>query len=98
PPTPPLFPYTTLFRSAKGIEGQIGRAFAAFPQMERFHPVQKQRFQIDGDGMGAAGDQVFEMKVVSAQRVDRAEEYTGPEIEGRRSEEHTSELQSRENL
>src|SRR5690606_40547090 len=79
PPGPPLFPYTTLFRS-----GQVG-----------------------GDGQRVVvGGAATELARSFQRPVDRAlaggliVEVLGEHVEGfrDRSEEHTSELQSRENL
>src|SRR5438874_4027779 len=88
PPSSPLFPYTTLFRSCSS--GMV--------------VVVRQRLakDVDVDGRGLAHDVQRHAapcgKCLRARpaAVDRREA-TGREIE-RRSEEHTSELQSRRDL
>src|SRR5437868_13072661 len=66
PPTPTLFPYTTLFRSAR---------------------QQEQRADHDQEPGGAGG-----------QLVDQRQQQEDRRVLGGRSEEHTSELQSRFDL
>src|SRR5690606_41377191 len=87
PPRPTLFPYTTLFRSASGLSRRGG----------------------EGDGRGSAaqpckvGDGGMSF---SSSRNPLRPDVQSPPVEppracarsGGRSEEHTSELQSRENL
>src|SRR5436309_7803918 len=72
PPRSTLFPYTTLFRSLRGMEdsGQVIRGYVV-------------------EGLGAA-------QFAARGAVDRLRALS--DISGGRSEEHTSELQSRENL
>src|SRR5207302_11088928 len=88
PPSSPLFPYTTLFRSRRTPESGHGadtRLIHALPSAARPH---------EGLVVEARGDQ------------RRGKAICGGQIEGKRwptvlafrSEEHTSELQSRENL
>src|SRR5690606_40940451 len=74
-PLPELFPYTTLFRSARRAVGDRGHAADAGAVL-RGTPHPRLRFapaRVHGMGTGGSGWH-------------------------RRSEEHTSELQSRENL
>src|SRR5690606_41857061 len=83
PPTPTVFPYTTLFRSALRLQGQD---------------------DVLGDGQLA--DDAFDLAVLGAERETVTHGVRGAallerrpaEREPPRSEEHTSELQSRENL
>src|SRR5207247_9923719 len=95
PPTPPLFPYTTLFRSLDreparplggGAPGRLGRG------LELYHRLATARDAVDlGHQLVAPADQVL----------DRAGELAFQARELRqalRSEEHTSELQSRVDL
>src|SRR5207302_7502296 len=85
PPSSPLFPYTTLFRSA-------GVAFEPAQLVGRDEALLGQPFQ-----HRLAVDQVEIAAFVAAADIadgGRAAAGSG----GRRSEEHTSELQSRENL
>src|SRR5690606_41769879 len=85
PPSSPLFPYTTLFRSRRGGAGVT--LTAAVP-----------------DGRGASPSPVTDAgyRPRTAVRLLVADAATGTTTHRRfdalRSEEHTSELQSRENL
>src|SRR5690606_39639687 len=86
PPRPPLFPYTTLFRSQGGQEE--GRARTRRQRGGDRRPRCRPRPR-------ARADRVRRVLPV------RAELHRGaadPDPRRRRSEEHTSELQSRENL
>src|SRR3712207_8024763 len=80
PPRSTLFPYTTLFRSARVLAQQLGHAVA-----ERARPLavnDAQRPQVGAHGV-----------------VERREEHVVDLVEAHpRSEEHTSELQSRQYL
>src|SRR5436309_11733515 len=93
PPTPPLFPYTTLFRSvlehrdavdahAEGPAGDLFRVVADVAQHLRVHHARAEDLEpaalLAEPAAGAVADE--------AQHIHF------------RSEEHTSELQSRENL
>src|SRR5690606_42097155 len=83
-PTSTLFPYTTLFRSGrfKAVE------FAVFVHLMR-HPVTARPHDHHGDAQPGADDSgIGEVRQTDGNRVDPKN----------RSEEHTSELQSRENL
>src|SRR5690606_40739838 len=80
PPRPPLFPYTTLFRSCRA-------GHRARPQSAR------NRWRMDGGG------ERFPFCFRSHPTPPAAFVHAGIRSRGtRRSEEHTSELQSRENL
>src|SRR5690606_41315974 len=88
-PRPPLFPYTTLFRSGGEEEALLGAAARAEEHVERAvdvaHARGRQPFvPFDGERQVALGR--------VRRGVRRAHEH---EL---RSEEHTSELQSREKL
>src|SRR5206468_8248519 len=86
PPRPPLFPYTTLFRSMDGdvdlataqriLEGRHERTIAELADRSR--------------ALVARGGYDDELRVITDARRDEASL--------RRSEEHTSELQSRSDL
>src|SRR3712207_7854687 len=82
PPRSTLFPYTTLFRSMQ-INSRSSRSASRLPSTVR----------IDGDrrSVGRASVRV---------RAGEQEEASGPasSVTGGRSEEHTSELQSRQYL
>src|SRR5690606_39394401 len=84
PPTSTLFPYTTLFRS----EGALDDAGDGVHVEERPDPAVGQR---DGG----------RCEPVAAQVAGPPDAHLGQgrsSLDGERSEEHTSELQSRENL
>src|SRR2546430_10710056 len=79
PPSSTLFPYTTLFRSARH-----GRAFLAAAARQRHG-------QFHQGGAARAGPDPARQARSGASAAARDER-------GRRSEEHTSELQSQSNL
>src|SRR5690606_40005009 len=81
PPTPPLFPYTTLFRPSRV---RAGRAHAA-----------NRCVRTRSRGVRARLRACVQPR---SQRGDGAVEGDGRGASRQRSEEHTSELQSRENL
>src|SRR2546430_10655730 len=91
PPRSPLFPYTTLFRSAFRVH-QIQCRRTRIPT-------------ITGLARRQAGARVTEATPISGRRPDRLDE-TRTSVEmhthvlelGVRSEEHTSELQSQSNI
>src|SRR5207249_11146965 len=87
PPLPTLFPYTTLFRS--GREGVPWPASLRRP--EPSPPTRPRRAPPPSDGLDRRGP--------AARRAFPGEGRPGcrapPPIRSRRSEEHTSELQSR---
>src|SRR5690606_42144095 len=98
PPLPPLFPYTTLFRSddTGRIVSQLGRT----PPLRTFPVVIADSYELpEREGVfGYYAKLVFEFSGNSTQ-VGDVTLYTTRDIAiERRSEEHTSELQSRENL
>src|SRR3712207_7656184 len=94
PPRSTLFPYTTLFRSRPYFEGGIvvtkgvDRCLFAFPPEE--WAVFKANIKANAD-LSARGRQLSRMffSMAFEATLDR---------QGRRSEEHTSELQSRQYL
>src|SRR3712207_7976517 len=87
PPRSTLFPYTTLFRSvglADPARGQHDRRRLPRDEAPRLAPVAERA----GDALGVGeqpGDRALHVDV-------------DPEGDGARSEEHTSELQSRQYL
>src|SRR5690606_41498710 len=84
PPSSPLFPYTTLFRSLDGGDA------AALERGDR-RGARTDRPPVHQHRTGAAqGDAAAELGAGQAQGVAQRPQ--------QRSEEHTSELQSRENL
>src|SRR5690606_40870563 len=92
PPTPPPFPYTTLFRSShEARAGPRPRGPRRFSNPQASHafpwsPLMKRPLRVAVTG--AAGQIGYSLlfRIASG------------EMLGKRSEEHTSELQSRENL
>src|SRR5690606_39807972 len=90
-PRPPLFPYTTLFRSTGGGEAADGPRAGAFELVAARGEVVERR------GWGAGLE--HQMPRFARARIERSRHVES--VEQRhvdRSEEHTSELQSRENL
>src|SRR3712207_7516505 len=84
PPRSTLFPYTTLFRSVLGGAGRVGERRRQADPLER------------------GGDQLVELQLLvvperAHRRVEVAEDLVAVLLGGR-SEEHTSELQSRQYL
>src|SRR5207244_5057275 len=95
PPTPPLFPYTTLFRS---LESEIPQ----FPyDPARAQALLTQAGWVRGSD-GILTNQSSGDKFATELRVDKSggEEKAAPVIaeDWKRSEEHTSELQSPDHL
>src|SRR5205823_14214469 len=92
PPSAPLFPYTTLFRSLEAVRGPRRRAeehaaVAAGPQLVRVAGRVHQRVDI---GVDAGADRRGHRPVAGAGRLH----LDAPDGGRPRSEEHTSELQS----
>src|SRR5690606_41950096 len=86
----PLFPSTTLFRSE--VVAAVGDAGRVVPQpVEHHQPVSR-----SGSADHLALKVVVETRVHQLQGYPRTVRSGGPDAN--RSEEHTSELQSRENL
>src|SRR3712207_7971864 len=81
PPRSTLFPYTTLFRSVKGVAGEVGEMLDI----------------LQGDGAAGRLQRLtdLEFRDALAERVSIAFRLGRS---GQRSEEHTSELQSRQYL
>src|SRR5690606_40409288 len=98
PPSSTLFPYTTLFRSAADVDRieiahQHDRRFAV-ALAELAHEVEY-RLHPDPAGQGPFGA-ALDHRAVGHRVGERHPELD--QVGARRSEEHTSELQSRENL
>src|SRR3712207_9389840 len=94
PPRSTLFPYTTLFRSLSRLQRLVGEAFAPV-QGGVFHPRAGAlvdallRLGAAGAGQSSWGPAVYGLA---------GSERQGDELARARSEEHTSELQSRQYL
>src|SRR5690606_41364595 len=88
PPTPTLFPYTTLFRSAD----QVGKWVAVLGDLQG-PKIRIERF-VDGKIFLNEGDTF----TLDASLDANAGTQKSVGVTYKRSEEHTSELQSRENL
>src|SRR5690606_42006076 len=98
PPRSTLFPYTTLFRSDKGLAlvvggNELGEGVPAhqFGGNRRIAGIELRREVHARGGSGGSDERLFH-------RPARGMHGLGPAFPGIRSEEHTSELQSRENL
>src|SRR5690606_41979465 len=98
PPSSPLFPYTTLFRSELG-HGQPHRLLVAVRQGERALVGAADLAPQLGRQAPVAADQRGEGLSRARQRLGQRSGSPRPQRHlAARSEEHTSELQSRENL
>src|SRR5436309_6584557 len=89
PPRSTLFPYTTLFRSLVGVPRSVRRLVACRGSRFSTGPVPA------GPDPGGCGEFEAPGQCVGAGQYAIA---GGPGAPAKRSEEHTSELQSRENL
>src|SRR5690606_40357318 len=93
PPITPLFPYTTLFRSRR-IDTPRVMVVGAFldPETRMWCAVHVTLLRLECDAIGPG--------TVPPTRAHSGYKTRTPRVHarGRRSEEHTSELQSRENL
>src|SRR3712207_8831011 len=86
PPRSTLFPYTTLFRSARRRRSSIGHgSHGKDVRLRALRPEGRHTLSGEGHRFGAAAG-----RVRGARRFD--------ELAAGRSEEHTSELQSRQYL
>src|SRR5690606_41962064 len=92
PPPPPLFPYTTLFRSEIGRNLRLGSRIGRIRHGEQL-PVP---LPTDGAPRRPACVDGFGADSTPAHRCGPRDAACTPTAS--RSEEHTSELQSRENL
>src|SRR5690606_40723017 len=95
PPRCTLFPYTTLFRSAPFVGREDARN-----DVEGDEPLLRRLLAVDGEGDAYAAEQKLRLLAPLIEQVRRriVEPLFQRLIAGSRSEEHTSELQSRENL
>src|SRR5436309_9683515 len=89
PPRPPLFPYTTLFRSRLDPVGGIGSH-----QIDAARTLHRDRAAEPFGARRGLGPDIrqqprLDRRIGGVERLD---------VAAARSEEHTSELQSRENL
>src|SRR3712207_7698659 len=90
PPKSTLFPYTTLFRSfSEGIDAALGASQVGPPLFDRPAAQLRNEGGQKADG-GAAGDDRDDADSEAPHREERKDR--------ERSEEHTSELQSRQYL
>src|SRR3712207_7068379 len=87
PPRSTLFPYTTLFRSGVDVTAPLGVGF--FPDM---------RLGRDAVARRASGKRVLNLFSYTGAFSVRAAKAGASEVVAVRSEEHTSELQSRQYL
>src|SRR3712207_8551334 len=95
PPRSTLFPYTTLFRSHGGQQGIGGLGAHLLRRLPAAQRVQDHVARVVGHPLPAGGLP----EVAVAARVDEVDAQVGVEAQrGVRSEEHTSELQSRQYL
>src|SRR5690606_41616230 len=91
---PYLFPYTTLFRSPYIDKNEIQEAKEQLPEI-----IFRQEFLaefIESDG--GVFRRVQEAAILTPQDYQQGKQYVAGVDVASRSEEHTSELQSRENL
>src|SRR2546430_14250621 len=94
PPRSTLFPYTTLFRSASG--GPSRRPTARGPRTRRAGSSRRRPSRLPVVARGLVrGDRLAH---VGVERADEQLLVAQLELPLRRSEEHTSELQSQSNL
>src|SRR5690606_41139900 len=89
PPVSPLFPYTTLFRSAHALGGAEEQRVAQVVDLVRADRRRREVLLVPGE-VGRRGGEEGDARA--------RERDLGRAREHQRSEEHTSELQSRENL
>src|SRR5690606_41679443 len=92
PPTPPLLPYTTLFRSLAEVVAGIDLEHLSAGDHKL---IESSRF--GGDEVGVLAGAIEKTLERISAFVVRERDFTGS-ASHERSEEHTSELQSRENL
>src|SRR5690554_7412163 len=91
PPTPPLFPYTTLFRSPTCLSGRLIGATRTFFPAGRCTPLPCTLRLVTNAGTRAVIDEGIVLLLLCFGLV-------GAQLAPSRSEEHTSELQSRPHL
>src|SRR5690606_41000288 len=96
PPHPPLFPYTTLFRSEQGVVG-LRRGGQRQQRGEQQRAAQCEQRGGAGGGSGCVGPADQGGHLRRLRQVAPGAPWPRSR-QARRSEEHTSELQSRENL
>src|SRR5690606_40030090 len=88
PPGSPLFPYTTLFRSREAAQHELAQDFLKAGMLDRAEAAYE-----------AVLDTRYAVPAVRALiRIYESEHDWPRAVDAVRSEEHTSELQSRENL
>src|SRR5690606_39308515 len=92
PPPPPPFPYTTLFRSSPRLSLPLGQDQSSYLGRWTRHSSSS---PVTGERRHRTQPAAWTVRVPST--VTRLPVLVGPAHPGR-SEEHTSELQSRENL
>src|SRR5690606_39515944 len=89
PPRSTLFPYTTLFRSTTWIQRPLGRLFLSDGRIHH-QAVRPPRSDLP--------EAIHDRQSPGCRDGSRSQSGTGEIRDHSRSEEHTSELQSRENL
>src|SRR5690606_41678602 len=89
PPRSPLFPYTTLFRSLSSLHFRLVQAAGKTPAL---HPAASIRHQ-----QWICHLSLRTLRLCVGVYRCTPDSWSSPDT-GKRSEEHTSELQSRENL
>src|SRR5690606_40553171 len=97
PPSSTLLPYTTLFRSlgARPASSPASRARRHSTRCEEYRPSRRRRAPSSPRSHASASLRI--LRLYSAVNLRRLA-FAVTSVGGRRSEEHTSELQSRENL
>src|SRR5690606_41311368 len=94
-PCPPLFPYTTLFRSVLDVRWTLGGPSRESDYREGHLPGAV-RLDFDRDVCGPVRETGGRHPLPDPDALQEVLRAAG--VNGDRSEEHTSELQSRENL
>src|SRR3712207_7523398 len=100
PPRSTLFPYTTLFRSRESsVAGSRNLTFAAANSSARGSPASRQQMEAIAAAFSSSSLKTGEAaRARSVNRWPEGASSTSTAVGDRRSEEHTSELQSRQYL
>src|SRR5690606_41660171 len=97
-PSPPLFPYTTLFRSTAPAEASTSVSSMENDLQRAIDLAREARRPVFVLGVGARQSAAPLRAVLSATDAPVLSTYRAKGVIPDRSEEHTSELQSRENV